>query len=61
MKLALIGYGKMGRMLGQLAPEYSFTLHACIDINDDIAAAKGADVAIEFSTDRKSTRLNSSH
>ena len=50
MKLALIGYGKMGRMLGQLAPEYGFTLHACIDINDDIAAAKGADVAIEFST-----------
>lgn len=50
MKLALIGYGKMGRMLGQLAPEYGFTLHACVDLNDDIAAVKGADVAIEFTT-----------
>lgn len=50
MKLALIGYGKMGRMLGQLAPEYGFTLHACVDLNDDIAAVKGADAAIEFTT-----------
>ena len=50
MKLALIGYGKMGRMLGQLAPEYGFTLHACVDINDDMAATAGADVAIEFTT-----------
>ena len=50
MKLALIGYGKMGRMIGQLAPEYGFTLHACVDIGDDITTAQGADVAIEFST-----------
>jgi 4-hydroxy-tetrahydrodipicolinate reductase len=49
MKLALIGYGKMGRLIGQLAPEYGFTLHAAIDANDDIAQARGADAAIEFS------------
>ena len=48
MKLAIIGYGKMGRLIEQLAPEYGFTVHACIDIGDDFSKAKGADVAIEF-------------
>jgi 4-hydroxy-tetrahydrodipicolinate reductase len=38
----------MGRMLEQLAPEYGFTVQACIDVNDDFTRAKGADVAIEF-------------
>jgi 4-hydroxy-tetrahydrodipicolinate reductase len=50
MKLAIVGYGKMGRMIGQLAPEYGFSLHAALDVNDPISKAKGADVAIEFST-----------
>jgi len=50
MKLAIVGYGKMGRMIGQLAPEYGFTLHAALDVNDHLSKAKGADVAIEFST-----------
>jgi 4-hydroxy-tetrahydrodipicolinate reductase len=50
MKLAIVGYGKMGRMIDALAPEYGFEIHARIDIDDDFAAAKGADVAIEFST-----------
>ncbi len=50
MRLALVGYGKMGRLIGQLAPEYGFTLHAAIDQNDDIGLAHGADAAIEFST-----------
>ena len=48
MKLAIIGYGKMGRLIEQLAPEYGFTVHACLDIGDDFSRAKGADVAIEF-------------
>ena len=48
MKLALVGYGKMGRMLEQLAPQFGFEVLAKIDVGDDIAAAKGADVAIEF-------------
>ena len=50
MKLALVGYGKMGKLIEQLAPEYGFTIHARLDLNDDLAAAKGADVAIEFTT-----------
>jgi 4-hydroxy-tetrahydrodipicolinate reductase len=49
MKLAIVGYGKMGRMIEALAPEYGFAVHARIDVNDDATAAQGADVAIEFS------------
>jgi 4-hydroxy-tetrahydrodipicolinate reductase len=49
-KLAIVGYGKMGRMIEALAPEYGFSVHVRIDMNDDIRAALGADVAIEFST-----------
>jgi 4-hydroxy-tetrahydrodipicolinate reductase len=49
MKLAIVGYGKMGRMIEQLAPEYGFSLHAALDVKDDLAKAKGADAAIEFS------------
>ena len=48
MKLAIIGYGKMGRLIEQLAPEYGFTIHARIDISDDFGAAAGADAAVEF-------------
>jgi 4-hydroxy-tetrahydrodipicolinate reductase len=48
MNLALVGYGKMGRMLEQFAPQFGFTVTARIDVADDFAAAKGADVAIEF-------------
>lgn len=48
MKLAIIGHGKMGRLIEQLAPEYGFTIHARIDVNDDLKQAAGADAAIEF-------------
>ncbi len=48
MNLALVGYGKMGRMLDQFAPEFGFTVSARIDAGDDLEAARGADVAIEF-------------
>jgi 4-hydroxy-tetrahydrodipicolinate reductase len=47
--LALIGYGKMGRILDVLAPEYGFTVTARRDIEREESLA-GADVAIEFST-----------
>jgi len=47
-KLAIIGYGKMGRMLEQLAPEYDFEVQARIDLEDDFLQAAEADVAIEF-------------
>jgi 4-hydroxy-tetrahydrodipicolinate reductase len=50
MKLAIVGYGKMGRMVEQLAPAYNFTVAARIDVGDAIEAAAGADVAVEFST-----------
>jgi 4-hydroxy-tetrahydrodipicolinate reductase len=49
-KLAIVGYGKMGRMIEQLAPEYDFSVHACIDIGGDFSHAAGADAAIEFTT-----------
>ncbi|MGH9558674.1 MAG: 4-hydroxy-tetrahydrodipicolinate reductase [Bryobacteraceae bacterium] len=51
-KLAIVGYGKMGRLIEQLAPEYDFAIHARIDVDDDLAIAKGADAAIEFTMPR---------
>src|SRR5262249_40582871 len=47
-KLAIIGYGKMGRLIEQLAPEYDFSLHSKLDLNDDLNQAAGAHVAIEL-------------
>jgi 4-hydroxy-tetrahydrodipicolinate reductase len=47
-QLAIVGYGKMGRLIEQLAPEYDFAIHARVDVNDDYASARGADVAVEF-------------
>jgi 4-hydroxy-tetrahydrodipicolinate reductase len=48
MKLAIVGYGKMGRLIEQLAPECGFSVQCQIDESDDIRQAEGADVAIEF-------------
>src|SRR5579863_10376228 len=48
MKLAIVGYGKMGRLIEQLAPEYGFTVQARIDLVDDFKQAAGADAAVEF-------------
>ncbi len=50
MKLAIVGYGKMGRLIEQLAPEYGFKSIVTVDIGDDFAKVVGADVAIEFTT-----------
>jgi 4-hydroxy-tetrahydrodipicolinate reductase len=46
--LAIVGYGKMGRLIDQLAPEYGFSVTARIDIDREEPLA-GADVAVEFS------------
>ena len=46
--LAIVGYGKMGRLIDQLAPEYGFTVTARVDVDRDESLA-GADVAVEFS------------
>jgi len=46
--LAIVGYGKMGRLIDQLAPEYGFTVSARVDIGRE-EPLDGADVAVEFS------------
>ena len=52
MKIALIGYGKMGRMIEEIALSRGHEIVSIIDIEniDDFesAAFKSADVAIEF-------------
>lgn len=52
MKIALIGYGKMGRMIEQIAKERGHEIVSIIDVdnqqNFDSEAFKSADVAIEF-------------
>lgn len=48
MKLAIVGYGKMGRMIDQFAPQFGFDVAARIDMGQDISAARGCDAAIEF-------------
>lgn len=54
MKIALIGYGKMGHMIEQIAVERGHEIVSIIDINNredfDSDAFKSADVAIEFTT-----------
>jgi 4-hydroxy-tetrahydrodipicolinate reductase len=47
-KLALVGYGKMGKLVDQLAPEYGFEVVARIRRKNEQVI--NADVAIEFST-----------
>jgi 4-hydroxy-tetrahydrodipicolinate reductase len=49
-KLAIIGYGKMGRLVGELAEQYGFSLHATLDAGYNPRELAGSDVAIEFST-----------
>jgi 4-hydroxy-tetrahydrodipicolinate reductase len=56
MKIALIGYGAMGRLVGKLAAEKGHEISRTIDIDDaaqtieDLAGkVKGCDVAIDFS------------
>ena len=54
MKIALIGYGKMGKAIERIALQRGHQIVSIIDINnaDDIysEAFRGADVAIEFTT-----------
>jgi 4-hydroxy-tetrahydrodipicolinate reductase len=50
MKLALVGYGKMGRMLDLLAPAFDLEVVARLDAGDALHPAREADAAIEFTT-----------
>ena len=56
MKLALVGYGKMGKMIDGLAPQCGFETVLRLDEFNNVSGAgmtaenfKGVDVAIEFS------------
>jgi 4-hydroxy-tetrahydrodipicolinate reductase len=55
MGLAIVGYGKMGRLIEQLAPEYGFDVRAKFDGCHNARAQglshetlRGVDVAVEF-------------
>lgn len=57
MKLALIGYGKMGKMLERLAPEYGFEVALILDVHNNVDGAgftaenfRDVHAAIEFTT-----------
>ena len=57
MNLAIVGYGKMGRLIDQLAPEYGFTVTQKLDEFNNpeqrgmtLENFRGVPVAIEFST-----------
>jgi 4-hydroxy-tetrahydrodipicolinate reductase len=54
--LAIVGYGKMGRLIEQLAPEYGFTVTLKLDEFNNVklsgltaANFRGVDVAVDFS------------
>ena len=54
MKIALIGYGKMGKMIEQIAVSRGHEIVSIIDIDNrqdfDTPAFASADVAIEFTS-----------
>ena len=49
MKLLLVGYGKMGRLVEQLAPEHGCEIAGRVDVDSGDWSAP-ADVAVDFST-----------
>ena len=54
MKLLLVGYGRMGKLVERLAPDYGFEVVGYLDDTNNIGgvgipSAPDADVAIEFS------------
>ncbi len=56
MKLAIVGYGKMGKLIEQLAPSYAFEVAVKLDEFNNAnfegmtaANFRGVDVAVEFS------------
>jgi 4-hydroxy-tetrahydrodipicolinate reductase len=57
MNLAIVGYGKMGRLIEQLAPQYGCEVKLRLDIDNNAnfegltkGNFRGIDVAVEFST-----------
>ena len=49
MKILLVGYGKMGKAIEQVALQRGHTIAGRVDVGDTDTIAAGADVAIEFS------------
>ena len=49
MKLLLVGYGKMGRLIEELAPAHGCEIAGCIDVGTGDWTVP-ADVAMDFST-----------
>ena len=57
MNLAIVGYGKMGRLIEQLAPEYGCSVKLRLDVDNNAnfeglttEQLRGIDAAVEFST-----------
>jgi 4-hydroxy-tetrahydrodipicolinate reductase len=50
MKIALVGYGKMGKVIERIAIDRGHEIVARIDRNTSMENAKGADAAIEFTS-----------
>jgi 4-hydroxy-tetrahydrodipicolinate reductase len=57
MNLAIVGYGKMGRLIERLAPEYGFDVKLCLDVDNNSRSEgmteqnfRGIDAAVEFTT-----------
>ena len=50
MKVALIGYGKMGKAIAEILPEFGHEVHSTFSSENPLTkeALQGADVAIEF-------------
>jgi 4-hydroxy-tetrahydrodipicolinate reductase len=48
MKIGIVGYGKMGRLVEQLALARGIEVGAKLDVGDDAAGLEGVDVAIDF-------------
>ncbi|MGB9068390.1 MAG: dihydrodipicolinate reductase C-terminal domain-containing protein [Candidatus Acidiferrales bacterium] len=62
MNLAIVGYGKMGRLIDQLAPEYGFDVKLRLDVGNNAKFEgltkgnfRGIDAAVEFSTPSSAT------
>ena len=62
MNLAIVGYGKMGRLIEQLAPEYGFDVKLRLDMDNNAKFEgltkenfRGIDAAMEFSTPATAT------
>jgi 4-hydroxy-tetrahydrodipicolinate reductase len=57
VNLAIVGYGKMGRLVEQLAPDYGFAVKLRLDVDNNARYEgmtkenfRGIDAAVEFST-----------